>query len=247
MRLGWRRRVEKGRGASKRVGTHRRGPRRVREVVAGAGAHEGRVGRIWDGGGTLRRGRACQRAKAEGGIDEKGVRGCGDGERGTSRQRWAGAAVFSARCRPHVPPRRCPNTRAPMVHPYYAPHAFRPPTALPYAFHAPHDSDRPRPSPTNPWPSPMHTRPFPTRPRPSPTRPRLPYASQPTPMHPTAHLWPRPCITQRALSSTPQLYPRRPDTHRHMTTHPAHTRTPSACRRPPTVHTSQPQRASCPR
>ena len=61
-----------------------------------------------------------------------------------------------------------------------------------------------------------------------------------------AHLWPRPCPTQHALSSTPQLYPCRPNTHRHMTTHPVHTQTPSACRRPPTVCTSQPQRAAHP-
>ena len=71
----------------------------MREVMAGAGAHEGRVGCIWDGGSMLRRGRVCQRAKAEGSIDEKGVSGCGDGERGDSEAGWAGAAVFSARCR----------------------------------------------------------------------------------------------------------------------------------------------------
>ena len=34
----------------------------------------------------LRRGQACQRAKAEGGIDEKGVSSCGDSKRGTARQ-----------------------------------------------------------------------------------------------------------------------------------------------------------------
>ena len=33
----------------------------MREVVAGAGAHEGRAGHIRDGIGMLRRGRACQR------------------------------------------------------------------------------------------------------------------------------------------------------------------------------------------
>ena len=54
------------------------------EVVAGAGAHEGCMGCIWDGSGMLRRGQACQRAKAEGSIDEKGVRGCGDRKRGDS-------------------------------------------------------------------------------------------------------------------------------------------------------------------
>ena len=47
----------------KHVGTHRRGPRRVHEVVAGVGAHEGRVGCAWDGGSMLRRGRACQRGR----------------------------------------------------------------------------------------------------------------------------------------------------------------------------------------
>ena len=31
------------------------------EVMAGAGAHEGPAGHIWDGGSTLRRGQACQR------------------------------------------------------------------------------------------------------------------------------------------------------------------------------------------
>ena len=66
------------------------------EVVAGAGAHEGCMGRIWDGSGTLRRGRACQRAKAEGGIDEKGVRGCGDGEKGDSEAEVGrGGSLFS--------------------------------------------------------------------------------------------------------------------------------------------------------
>ena len=77
----------------------------MREVVAGAGAHEGRVGHIWDGGGTLRRGHACQRAKAEGGIDEKGVRGCGDGERGDSEAEVGrGGSFFGA-----VSPTRAPQ------------------------------------------------------------------------------------------------------------------------------------------
>ena len=35
----------------------------MREVVAGAGAHEGRVGCVWDGDGTLRGGWACQRGQ----------------------------------------------------------------------------------------------------------------------------------------------------------------------------------------
>ena len=82
----------------------------MREVMAGAGAHEGHVGRIWDGGGTLRRGQACQRAKAEGSIDEKGVRGCGDSERGDSEAEVGRAAVFSAWCHPHAPPRPCEQT-----------------------------------------------------------------------------------------------------------------------------------------
>ena len=208
----------------------------MREVVAGAGAHEGRVGRIWDGGGILRRGQACQRAKAEGGIDEKGVRGCGDGERGDSEAEVGrGGSFFGA-----VSPTRAPqatsyaHTRAaPMVHPY-APHAFRPPTALPYAFHMPH-AFRPMALPYESMALPYASMALPY------ASTALPYASQPMPMHPTSHLWPRPCPTQRVLSSTPQLYPHRPDTHRHMTTHPAHTQTPSACRRPPTVRTSQPQ------
>ena len=44
-------------------------------------------------------------AKAEHNIDEKGVRlrGCGDG--GDSEAEVGGAAVFSAWCCPHVPPR----------------------------------------------------------------------------------------------------------------------------------------------
>ena len=36
-----------------------------------------------------------------------------------------------------------------------------------------------------------------------PRPPGVPYASQSTPMHPTAHLWPRPCPTQHMLPSTP--------------------------------------------
>ena len=35
----------------------------MREVVAGAGAHEGHVGCVWDGGNTLRGGWACQRGR----------------------------------------------------------------------------------------------------------------------------------------------------------------------------------------
>ena len=76
----------------------------MREVMAGAGAHEGRVGCIWDGGGTLRRGRAWQRAKAEGGIDEKGVRGCGDGERGDSgAEVGRGGSFFGVVSPTHAP------------------------------------------------------------------------------------------------------------------------------------------------
>ena len=41
----------------------REGVGRVHEVVAGVGAHEGCVGCMWDGGGTLRGGRACQRGQ----------------------------------------------------------------------------------------------------------------------------------------------------------------------------------------
>ena len=48
---------------SKHVRTHQRGPRRVREVVAGAGAHEGHVGYMWDGSSMLRGGWACQRGQ----------------------------------------------------------------------------------------------------------------------------------------------------------------------------------------
>ena len=74
------------------------------EVVAGAGAHEGCVGCIWDGGSTLRRGRACQRAKAEGGIDEKGVRGCGDSKRGDSEAEVGrGSSFFSMVLPTHAP------------------------------------------------------------------------------------------------------------------------------------------------
>ena len=86
----------------------------MREVVAGAGAHEGCVGRIWDGGGTLRRGRACQRAKAEGGIDEKGVRVCGDGKKGDSKAEVGrGATVYSVWCHPHASPRPRKNMSGP--------------------------------------------------------------------------------------------------------------------------------------
>ena len=76
----------------------------MREVMAGAGAHEGRVGRIWDGGGTLTRGWACQRAKAEGGIDEKGVSSCGDGERGDSEAEVGrGGSFFGTVSPTHAP------------------------------------------------------------------------------------------------------------------------------------------------
>ena len=52
--------AEKGWGASKHIRTRRGGPRRIREVMAGAGAREGGAGRIWDGGSILRRGGVCQ-------------------------------------------------------------------------------------------------------------------------------------------------------------------------------------------
>ena len=55
--------MEKGWGVLKDIGTRRGGPRRMHEVVAGAGAHEGHVGCVWDGDGTLRGGRACQRGR----------------------------------------------------------------------------------------------------------------------------------------------------------------------------------------
>ena len=48
------------------INTHQdtsKGVRHVREIMAGAGAHEGHIGCIWDGGGTLRRGWACQRSR----------------------------------------------------------------------------------------------------------------------------------------------------------------------------------------
>ena len=77
----------------------------MREVMAGAGAHEGHVGCIWDGGSMLRRGQACQRAKAEGSIDEKGMRGCGDGKRGDSEAEVGrGGSFFGA-----VSPTRVPQ------------------------------------------------------------------------------------------------------------------------------------------
>ena len=67
------------------------------EVMAGAGAHDGHMGRIWDGSGTLGRGWACQRAKAEGSIDEKGVSSCGDSERGVSEAEVGrGSSFFGA-------------------------------------------------------------------------------------------------------------------------------------------------------
>ena len=50
--------AEKGWGTSKCIRMRRGGPRRMCEVVAGAGAREGYVGCIWDGGGVSRRGRA---------------------------------------------------------------------------------------------------------------------------------------------------------------------------------------------
>ena len=116
----------------------------------------------------------------------------------TARQRWAGAAVFSARCRPHAPPRPCPTPIH--VQPPYAPHAFRPPMALPYKSMALLYASTALPYASM----------------------ALPYPSQPMPMHPTTHLWLHPCPTQHTLSSIPQLYPCGPDTHRHMMTHPAH-------------------------
>ena len=36
----------------------------MHEVVAGAGAHGGHVRCVWDGGGTLRGGQACQRGRS---------------------------------------------------------------------------------------------------------------------------------------------------------------------------------------
>ena len=137
MHLGWRWCVKKGWCVSKHIGTHQRGPQHVREVMAGDGAYEGPVGHIWDGGSTLRRGRACQRAKAEGSIDEKGVRGSVVTARGvTARQRWAGMAVFSVQCCPHAPPRPCPTP----IH-------MQPPWSIPT--HLTHSDC--------PWPSPAHS------------------------------------------------------------------------------------------
>ena len=48
--------MEKGWGVLKCIEMHQGGPWRMHEVVAGAGAHEGHVRHVWDGGGTSRRG-----------------------------------------------------------------------------------------------------------------------------------------------------------------------------------------------
>ena len=71
--------AEKGWGASKCIRTRRGGPRRMCEVVAGAGAREGYVGCIWDGGGTSRRGGARQNAS-----------GHIEGGRGVCMRSWLG-------------------------------------------------------------------------------------------------------------------------------------------------------------
>ena len=55
--------VKKGWHMSKHIGTHRRGLQHAHEVMAGAGAHEGHVGCVWDGGSMLRGGWACQRGQ----------------------------------------------------------------------------------------------------------------------------------------------------------------------------------------
>ena len=139
MRLGWRRRIEKGRGASKCIGMHQRGPQRVCEVVAGAGAHEGHMGCIWDGGGMLRRGQAHLRAKAEGSIDEKGVRGCGDGKRGDREAEVGRGGSFLGAVSPTCAPQATSYAHthaAPMVHPLRTSHvqtAHGPPLHIPHA------------------------------------------------------------------------------------------------------------------
>ena len=51
----------------------------MHEVVAGVGVHEGHVGRIWDGGGALIRGRVRRNASAR--IE---------GGRGTCVRSWLG-------------------------------------------------------------------------------------------------------------------------------------------------------------
>ena len=192
----------------------------MREVVTGAGAHEGRVGRIWDGGGTLRRGWACLRPKAEGGIDEKGVRGCGDGERGDSEAEVGRGGSFFGAVLPTCAPQATSYAHtcaAPMVHPY-APHAFRLPMALPYAFHAPH-AFRPTALPYESMALPYASTALPyvstALPYVSTALPYvstvLPYASQPTTHQPTSGLAhaphsacspARPSCTRAALTHT---------------------------------------------
>ena len=67
------------RNTLKHVGSHRRGTQHVREVVAGAGAHEGCTGHVWDGGG----------ASISGGVRQN-VSGCIEGGHGTCVRTWLG-------------------------------------------------------------------------------------------------------------------------------------------------------------
>ena len=63
---GWRGKREGGGEGVGHIETHwdtSRGLQHMCEVVAGAGAHEGYMGCVCDGGGTLRRSRVCQRGQ----------------------------------------------------------------------------------------------------------------------------------------------------------------------------------------
>ena len=80
----------------------------------------------------MRRGRACQRAKAEGSIDEKGVRGCGDGKRGDSEAEVGRGGSFFSAVSPTHPPGHvlCPYTcspHGPSLHASYIQTAHGPP------------------------------------------------------------------------------------------------------------------------
>ena len=71
--------VVAARHALRRGGARREGAGHVREVMAGAGAREGRAGRIWDGGGASRRGGVHRNAS-----------GCIERGRGVCVRSWLG-------------------------------------------------------------------------------------------------------------------------------------------------------------
>ena len=68
-----------GGSTSKCVGMHQRGPQHMREVVAGARAHEGHMGHVWDGSA----------ASIRGGVHRNAL-GCIEGGCGVCVRSWLG-------------------------------------------------------------------------------------------------------------------------------------------------------------